>query len=111
MRLAANLLHLVVGQSSRNLKPINLRQARGIFENAVGELAIAGEQHQPRGGVIEAADGKNPAREPAQYMTQSRAALGIRHGGDDVNRLVQNNVTWLARTFGDAARGFDAVAF
>src|SRR5260370_6158713 len=111
MRLKANLLHLVIPQATGNLQPIHLGHARGMFEDAVGELAVAGKQHQSRRSVIEPPNWENSAGEPAEHMAQSGSPLGIGHGGNHMDRLIQEEITQFRRPLGDATRGFDAIAF
>lgn len=105
----ANLLELVVGKAAGNLQPIDFGQARGVPQDAVSELAIGGEQQQAGDVVIETAHGKNAAGKSAQDVAERGASFGIGHGGDDVDRFVQEIVAGLGGLFGEAAGGFDAI--
>ncbi len=106
--LAANLSLRFVTEFSFHLDPIDLWHARGIFENAVGESAVAREQHESRRVVIEPADGENSGK-PLEQVTQGRPALGIGHRGNYMGRLVEQVITGLRRQFGKLASGFHAV--
>jgi hypothetical protein len=86
-----------------------LRHARGIFENAVGQRAVTGEQHEARRGIIEPPDRKYP-RQPFEQVAQGGTALWVGHGGDHMGRLIQYVIAGLQGHDGKLARRFHAVA-
>lgn len=60
---------------------------RGQFEQAL-QPAIIGQQQQPLGVEIEAADGKQPRQIGRQIVEDGRAAFGIAGGSDTAARLM-----------------------
>jgi hypothetical protein len=106
---ASSIAHFVFFDAAFHFDPIGLRQASRGAQNARGELAVAGEQDESTCGVIEAADGENAFRSTAQKMAQSFTAFGIGHGGNDLRRLVQDDVNKFVADFCDATGNFDAI--
>jgi len=89
--------------SPAHLDAIDARDVMTRMHEPLGELAVVGEEHEPRRSHVEAADGKHTRQAAWQQGADREATLGIaerRHdaGGlvhDDVHRFAADR-EWLA---------------
>ena len=79
---------LSVGDRRLRRDPVRLVDAVARMGDAVGELAVAGEQQQPPAVGVEAADGHQPG-DVRHQVTHGATALRVAHGGEHACRLVE----------------------
>src|SRR5579863_7153954 len=80
-----------------------------IFKECGGEVAVVGEQNEATGSVFEITDGIDTRGKSAERVDERFAAFGVRHGSDDVDRLVECKVDVIFGRGDEFAGGFDLV--
>jgi hypothetical protein len=88
---------------------VELLEMRPVFEHGGGEIAVIGEEKDPAGVVVEAADGIDAFGQALEAISQGLAAFGVGHGGDHFGRFIENDVNAALVVFDEFAGGFDAV--
>ena len=108
--IAAEALQLSQHQAAFNFHVIGLLKIGPVFEHFGGEVAVIGQKDEAAGVVIEAAHGVDALRKSAETIAERFAAFGIGESGDDLGRLVHDDVNAaLVVGFDEFAGGFDAI--
>jgi hypothetical protein len=103
--------HLFIGEGPGNFHYIRFDDVGGGRCDAMGELAIIGEQQQAFAGIVEAADGEDALLHAAQQVHDGLAAFRIGHGGDALAWFVERDVDVGAGGAQQSAVDFDVVGF
>ena len=95
---------VVLGHHAAGLDHVRLGDAAARVEQAVGEVAVVGDQEDAAGGEVEPAHRVEAGAGAVQQAHHRGATLGIGEGGDHAAGLVEHQV---ARGLGDEAAAVD----
>lgn len=105
----AELADLVFAESAVCLDDVGFDDVVALAHDGVGKVAIVGEEQQPLGMIIEAADGVDALPDAAQMLNDSGAALGIVHGRHHAVGLVHGQIEKLAGGVEELAVDLDVI--
>jgi hypothetical protein len=97
-------LEVFVAHDALNFENVRLRHAAARVEERVGEVTVVRHEEDAARRKIEATDWVHTRAELAKVLRYRRPALGVPQRGDDVPRLVQDEIV---RLFRDETRPVD----